>query len=228
MKNLVIFGDSIPKGIIYDNGRIKKARVCAVDILTEYYKLDSVKNYSVYGQTLARLTAKGTIDEYLKTVDLSQDNYAAICIGGNDADYDWKTIALSPEKAHLPLTPIDEYAAMLDKAVKKLLNFGHKVYLLTLPPVYSHLYFDNVISKIADGESIMKFLGGDVSNIYRHQELFNYEVIKCAYENNVNLIDIRSALLNDRDCYGKYCLDGVHPNEIGQNFLANTIINNYA
>ena len=87
MRNLVIFGDSIPKGIIYEDGRIKKAKVCAVDILIDHYKFDNVKNYSVYGQTLARLTAKGTIDEYLKTVDRSAKNYAAICIGGNDADY---------------------------------------------------------------------------------------------------------------------------------------------
>lgn len=224
MKNLAIFGDSIPKGIIYEDGRIKKAKNCAADILGEYYKFDYVKNFSVYGQTLARLMAKGTIDEYIKSVDLSADNYAAICIGGNDADYDWRTIALSPEKNHLPLTPIGEYAMLLDCAVKKLLDSGHKVYLLTLPPVYSQLYFCNVISKIADGDSVMRFLGGDVSNIYRHQELFNYEVIKCAFNNRINLIDIRAAFLNDRDCCDKYCLDGVHPNERGQSFLAETII----
>ncbi len=224
MRSLAVFGDSIPKGIVFENGRIKKARVCAVDILTEYYKFDNVKNYSVYGQTLARLMSKGTIDEYLKTVDSSAKNYAAICIGGNDADYDWRTIARSPDEYHSSLTPIRQFAEMLDCAVKKLTDSGHKVFLLTLPPVHSQLYFSNVISKIADGENVMRFLGGDVSNIYRHQELFNYEVIKCAFNNDVKLIDIRSALLNDIDCYGKYCLDGVHPNEIGQSFIADTII----
>ena len=169
MKNLVIFGDSIPKGIIYEDGRIKRAKICAVDILNNYYKFDNVKNYSVYGQTLARLMSKGTIDEYLKTVDRSAINFAAICIGGNDADYDWRTIATKQNEFHLQLTPIGDYAAMLDSAVKKLLSSGHKVFLLTLPPVYSQLYFSNVISKIADGDSIMRFLSGDVSNIYRRQ-----------------------------------------------------------
>lgn len=224
MKNLVIFGDSIPKGIIYENGRIMKAKICAVDILIDHYKFDKVRNFSVYGQTLARLVNKGTVDEYLRTVDPAADNYAAICIGGNDADYDWRTIALSPDETHLPMTPIEKYAAMLDSTVKKLVDTGHKVFLLTLPPVNSQLYFRNVISKIADGDNVMKFLSGDVSNIYRHQELFNYEVIKCAYRNDVKLIDIRSALLEDKDCYGKYCLDGVHPNELGQSFLAESII----
>lgn len=224
MKNLVIFGDSISKGIIYEQGRLKKAKVCAADILCAYFDFDNVKNFSVYGQTLARLSIKGIIDDYLLSVDMNADNYAAVCIGGNDADYDWRTIALSPQTAHLPYTPLNEYAKLLDTAVKKLVKAGHKVYLFTLPPVYSGLYFENVISKIANGENVMKFLGGDVSNIYRHQELFNYEVIKCAYNNSVHLIDIRSALLNDRDCSGKYCLDGIHPNEIGQNFLANSII----
>lgn len=224
MKNLVVFGDSIPKGIIYENGKIRRAKVCAVDILSEYYKFDNVKNYSVYGQTLTRLMSRGIIDDYLKTVNLSDKNYAAVCIGGNDADYDWRLIAKDPLKAYPSVTPIEEYACMLDLAVKKLIGAGHEVLLLTLPPVYSQLYFSNVISKIADGDSIMRFLSGDVSNIYRHQELFNYEVIKCAYNNGVRLIDIRSALLNDRDCCFKYCLDGVHPNELGQSFIADTII----
>lgn len=228
MENLVIFGDSIPKGIVYENGRIKRAKVSAVDILIDHYKFDNVRNFSVYGQTLARLMNKGTIDEYLKTVDNNADNYAAICIGGNDADYDWRTIALTPDEFHSPLTPLTEYSELLDTAVKKLLCAKHEVFLLTLPPVNSQLYFSNVISKIANGESIMRFLGGDVSNIYRHQELFNYEVIKCAYKNGVKLLDIRSALLNDIDCFGKYCIDGVHPNERGQSFLADTIIKNCA
>ncbi len=225
MRNLVIFGDSISKGIIYEDGSIKRAVRSAVDILACHYSFDTVKNYSVYGQTLARLMRKGTIDAYLKTVDPSAKNYAALCIGGNDADYDWRTIAQSPLENHISLTPIEEYASLLDVAVKKLINAGHKVILFTLPPVFSYQYFNNVISKIADGEKIMQFLNGDVSNIYRHQELFNYEVIKCAYNNGTKLIDIRAALLGDKDCFGKYCIDGVHPNQIGYNFIADTIIN---
>ena len=98
------------------------------------------------------------------------------------------------------------------------------MFLLTLPPVFSQLYFSNVISKLADGDNVLRFLNGDVSNIYRHQELFNNEVVKCAFRNDVKLIDIRASLLEDRDCLDKYCIDGVHPNQIGQEFLANKII----
>ncbi len=223
MKNLVVFGDSIPKGIIYDGGRIKKSKVNAVDILGDYYHFDSVNNCSVYGQTLARLVGKGTIDEYIATHNRADENYAAICIGGNDADYDWKSVMLTPYEQHSPVTDLRDYSQMLDDTVKKLVNAGYKVFLLTLPPVFSQLYFTNVISKIADGESVLKFLSGDVSNIYRHQELFNYEIVKCAFRNDVKLIDIRSALLSDIDCFNKYCSDGVHPNEVGQSFLADTV-----
>ncbi|MBR2970305.1 MAG: SGNH/GDSL hydrolase family protein [Clostridia bacterium] len=224
MKNLVVFGDSIPKGIIYEDGRIKRAKSCAVDILHKYYDFDCVVNNSVYGQTLARLMAKRTVDDYLSSVNDCNQNFAAICIGGNDADYDWRTVAKSPEQNHTSVTAIEDYAAMLDCAVKKLKQTNHEVFLLTLPPVYSQLYFSNVISKIADGDSVLRFLDGDVSNIYRHQELFNYEIVKCAFRNSVKLIDIRAALLGDKGCSQKYCIDGVHPNEMGQSFMANTII----
>lgn len=224
MKNLVVFGDSIPKGIIYEDGRIKKAKTCAVDILHGYFDFDAVINNSVYGQTLARLMSKNTVDEYLESSDGSGQNYAAICIGGNDADYDWRTVAKSPDCYHSSVTAIGQYAQMLDCAVKKLKQANHQVFLVTLPPVFSQLYFSNVISKIADGDSVLRFLDGDVSNIYRHQELFNYEIIKCAFRNDVKLIDIRAALLGDKSCSEKYCIDGVHPNEMGQSFMANAVI----
>ena len=224
MKNLVVFGDSIPKGIIYEEGKIKKVKKSAVDVLGKYYRFDKVCNYSVYGQTLARLTKRGTVDEYLGSYARCDDNYAAICIGGNDADFDWKSVAKTPDGAHTSVTEVGDYCVMLDATIKKLVDTGHKVFLLTLPPVFSHLYFNNVIAKIADSSSVMRFLGGDVSNIYRHQELFNVQVIKCAYRNGIKLVDIRSALLADKDCSKKYCVDGVHPNQQGQSFLAETII----
>ncbi|MBR2968124.1 MAG: SGNH/GDSL hydrolase family protein [Clostridia bacterium] len=224
MKNLVVFGDSIPKGIIYEEGKIKRASKIAVDVLGEYYRFDNVYNSSIYGQTLTRLMSKGKIDEYISSVDNSDEKYAAICIGGNDADYDWRSVAASPDLAHSSVTRLEDYSSMLDEAIKKLKQSNHKVFLFTLPPVFSQLYFSNVISKMADGNKVLRFLNGDVSNIYRHQELFNGEVVKCAFRNDVKLVDIRASLLDDRDCLNKYCIDGVHPNQKGQEFLAKTVI----
>ena len=224
MKNLVVFGDSIPKGIIYEDGKIKRAKTVAVDVLGKYYRFDNVYNSSVYGQTLTRLMSKKTIDEYISSCGKDDEKYAAICIGGNDADYNWQRVAASPDAMHGSVTNLDDYAYMLDQAINKLKAAKHKVFLLTLPPVFSQLYFSNVISKLADGDNVLRFLNGDVSNIYRHQELFNNEVVKCAFRNDVKLIDIRASLLEDRDCLDKYCIDGVHPNQKGQEFLANKII----
>lgn len=90
-------------------------------------------------------------------------------------------------------------------------------------PVNSQRYFDSVISKIADGNAVLKFLDGDVTNISRKQEMFNIEVVKTAYEMEVGLIDLRTKLLMLNDCFDYYCADGIHLSQTGQR-LAATII----
>lgn len=70
----------------------------------------------------------------------------------------------------------------------------------------------------------MRFFKGDVTNINRHQECFNYEIIKAAAENGCKIIDIRTGLLMDFGYLSGYSSDGVHPNEAGHKVIAEEII----
>ena len=225
MENLkvTIFGDSIPKGIATKNGKIEKLKNNVVSIVIEKLGIDA-ENISVYGQTLSRLVEKEYVDKYISKLNSNCTNIAIISLGGNDADYDWKTVASSPDVDHLSKTPLDKFELLLENTVKKLKVSGVDVILTTIPPVDSQRYFDNIICKIADGNAVLKFFKGDVQNIYRHQESYNYAIIRVAQKQNCKLFDIRSAFLQDRAFLSKLCEDGIHPNEQGHTVMAEEIL----
>lgn len=225
MENLrvTIFGDSIPKGIATKDGKIERLQNNVVSIVIEKLGIDA-ENISVYGQTLSRFVEKEYIDKYISKLNSDYINVAIISLGGNDADYDWKNVASSPDVDHLSKTPLDKFELLLESTVKKLKANGVKVILTTIPPVDSQKYFDNVICKIADGNAVLKFFKGDVQNIYRHQESYNYAIIRVAQKQNCQLFDVRSAFLQDRAFLSKLCEDGIHPNEYGHAVMAEEIL----
>lgn len=220
---VAIFGDSISKGIIYENKKLLKLKDSMVNIVAEEYGLDVV-NYSKYGQTLKKLTERNAVKKFLEEGGKKGD-YAVFCIGGNDADYDWAAVAKTPLEEHLPFTPIDEFEALLSENITILQNAGVHVIITTIPPVDSQRYFKEVISKVTDGEKVLEFFDGDVTNISRSQECYNLALVKCAAKYGCPIIDLRSGFLLDRKYLRNYCEDGIHPNEQGHRFMAEEVIN---
>ena len=71
----------------------------------------------------------------------------------------------------------------------------------------------------------MKFLENDKSIIARQQEVFNNKLREIAQETKTTFLDIRTPFLNVKNLDKVYAEDGLHPNEIGQQLIADTIIN---
>ena len=220
---ITVFGDSIPKGIIFKDNKLSKIADNAVKIVAEYYNI-KIENCSVYGQTMTRINAKGIFDDYLKNLNKKIKNIAVISIGGNDSDYNWQEVEKSPKFNHLPKTPPKEFIDLLDKSILKLKKHKVKVILTNIPPIDSKRYFNNVISKIANPDKVLQFLDNDIENIYRHQEFYNLLITKCAQKNKCRLIDIRQSFLWDKGYLNKICDDGIHPNQQGYNLIAQSII----
>lgn len=226
-KKVAIFGDSISKGIVYEDGKLRRIDDCVVNLIADEYGFE-IRNFARYGLTLSKLDKKQTVEKFIDETAEEADNYAVLSIGGNDADYDWKAVAQNPFFDHLPNTPVEEFEVLLQNKVKLLISAGIKVILTTIPPVDSKRYFDNVISKIADGQKVLEFFDGDVTNISRHQEVYNYSIIKVATQNACPIIDLRTGFLLDRKYLRNYCIDGIHPNELGHKFMAEEVVNSLA
>ena len=147
---------------------------------------------------------------------MTRKNVAVIELGGNDADFDWKAVAATPDFCHTSKTSPEEFSVLYKETLDKLLNAGVEVVPCTIPPVMSERYFSNVISKVADGDRVLEFFKGDVDTIYRHQEMFNNEILKNSYAKGLNIIDLRQRFLTSLQFKNLMCRDGIHPNEKGQ------------
>ena len=103
MKKLMIFGDSIIKGVTYSG---QSYHLC------QNHDFDTIAAQGVTVENYARMGA--TIDAGLKQIDrrlapCAEDTTVLFCFGGNDCDYDWKAISADPDGEHLPHTPSERF-----------------------------------------------------------------------------------------------------------------------
>ncbi len=226
---IVIFGDSIPRGLFIEDNSVRQMENTAVQIIERTYGI-TIVNRSSFGQTLSRLSDKGEVERYAASIDAGERNVAVFCLGGNDADFDWQAVAAAPALNHLPKTPIEQFRRLLRQKIALLRQAGAEVWLTSIPPVDAQRYFNNIISVKTDGAAVLKFFRGDVTNINRHQECYNNAVMKIALTENCPFIDFRTDFLLSRDFLGYLCDDGVHPNQKGHALMAERIaycIENY-
>ena len=220
---ITILGDSIPKGIFTQDNKLKKMNESAVKQIADHYKV-SIDNFSFYGQTLSRLNKRGFLDKYIESLNKKDFNVAVISLGGNDSDYDWKEVSAAPSEVHWPKTPPKEFEQLLNSTIQKLKKNKVRVFLTNIPPVDSKRYFEKVITKNADKQGVLKFLKGDIENIYRHQELYNNIITRCALNNGCHLLDVRCKLLSKVNYLDYMSEDGIHPNQTGQTKIAESVI----
>lgn len=228
--NITIFGDSISKGVYLDEKlQVKKLDNNVISLFSNDSDL-SIKNYSVFGQTLERVYKKNLIDKYIDDIKNKENNTEQICVlclGGNDADFNWKNVSENPLGFHSSKTDIKDFEIMLTDIITKLKSNNIDVIITTLFPINNERYFKNVLSKKYDGNAILTFLNNDLSNLNRHQELFNNKILEISYKMNCNLLDIRNVFLQKINFLEYLSLDGIHPNQKAQYLIYNFLKENF-
>ncbi len=183
MQNTVIsiWGDSIGKGVMFDEGRNR--HVICRDSYESCLKQKGVdvRNYAVMGCT----APKG---ESLMTEERMQDGgIAVIEFGGNDSDLDWKAVCEHPEEEadHLVRVTIPDFCRSLKNMIARAREFGLKPILSTPLPVIADRYLE-WISRALDKDKILSYLGA-AEYIYRWQERYDIAVRGIAAKLNVAL-----------------------------------------
>lgn len=217
---IVVSGDSISKGVVYDENKKKYI------ILEENYvellrdKLNGIiHNTSRFGSTIIKGLQKLKNSIFSEKPDIVLIEY-----GGNDCDFNWDEIARNPYAVHLPRTDFHTFEKALLEAVAFVRSNKCIPVLMNLPPLNADRYL-NWISKNnpAARENILKWLGS-VTKIYWWQERYNSVINKIAEETKTLCIDIRGAFLRFPDFTSLLCIDGIHPNKDGHVVIANKIM----
>ncbi len=223
-QKIIAFGDSIIKGIIseYDNGRLKYkiSDNSATDICSSKLGLESC-NLGKFGCTIT--AGEKIIDKHLDKI--SANDIVLLEFGGNDSDKMWTEIADKPEHEHIAKTPLQTFVETYHRIIQKLKTTGAKIYMLTMPPIDTKAYFRHFTKGMNANQitNIMKWLYGNIEVVGLWHEMYNQEIIKVACSEDVELIDIYKPFIKLRDYRSFFCYDGIHPNQKGQEMIAEHI-----
>lgn len=217
---VLLYGDSISRGIIYDeaNEKYSLTQSSFAHLVGRRLK-GKLVNASKFGNTILRAARRLT-----KDVQKNEPDIVVLEFGGNDCNFNWEEVAENPYKDHQPATDFALFQKNLKNTIEYL-STNHVIpVLMTIPPIDADRYF-KWISKNDPGtaEKILVWLDS-VSKIYWWQERYNSAILTIARETKTRLIDIRSAFLKKPDYRLFYCKDGIHPNAQGQKLIADKII----
>ena len=211
VRSVTVWGDSVMRGVIYDEGR---------DKYTLLPESGAEKASNALGVALHNRSRMGcTVTKGLSIMkkDLqgdAQSEVAFIEFGGNDCDYNWEEIAENPEAVHHPKTPLILFENQLTDMVCLAEQKGMTPVVMTLPPIHAQRYFNFFTRKGLNKENILKWLG-DVEFIYRWHERYNAAVVRVAQKCHCLLADVREVFLGQWHYEDWLCIDGIHPNAKG-------------
>lgn len=219
-ERLVVWGDSLCKGIVFDEvrGRYAVLEHSAVNIISQCFCYQTL-NRAKMGLTVTK--GRRILQEDLKNG--VEADVAFIEFGGNDSDFDWRAISKEPDMEHVPRTSLPEFEKNLVSMVQEVKQAGVEPILSTLPPVDSEHYFDFILRGGLNRQNILKWLG-DKNHIYRFHEQYSLVISKVARECRCRLIDLRAVFLAQKNPYAYYCADGIHPNSAGHQLMADAVI----
>ena len=218
--SILVTGDSISRGIIYDEG---KGRYSVSDrgyvALVQRKLRGAIYNVARFGNTVVR-----GVGRLGKEIERDRPDAVLFEYGGNDCDFAWGEVAASPESLHLPATELPLFEETLERALRELKGEGIVPLLMSLPPLNADDYLAWVSGADPETEGkILKWLGS-VSKIYWWQERYSSSIVRLAERTSTPWIDVRGAFLSRPDFRGLLCRDGIHPNEAGHELIAETVV----
>lgn len=207
---LMILGDSILKGVMYDSERNRYS------LYDDRWFLAAAEERGVDVRKQCRMGA--TVDYGLSQTDnIKQGEAVLIELGGNDSNYNWSSVGDSPDEEHTPATPPERFRAMYKSLIEKVRACGAEPIAANLIPIDSASFF-KWIARTADGAGVLKWLG-DENMLYRWHEYYSRIVEEVAAETGCRLLDLRGKLLTNHGYAHMLCGDGLHPNNEGHTLI---------
>ena len=209
-KKLVIFGDSIAKGVMFQDGRYHLCRGHDFDALAQQGV--EVRNFAKMGACTDTGLAIAK-----KRLESCRDAQVLLFFGGNDCDFDWQAVSDHPDGVHLPKIPAEQFLENYRALMDLVRQTASRVWLSSLVPLEAHRFLDHV-SQGRSRENILTWLG-DTDHIFRWQEYYNDLVCKLAWELSCPLLELRPEFLKDPAFPALLSMDGIHPTQKGHDVI---------
>ena len=237
MTSIIAWGDSILKGVV-SGGDSKRFDITEKDSLSQACAALGIElaNKSVFGSWMTK--TRRTQDRSLRNGARAQ--IGIIESGTNDSDYDWSAVSANPDADHLQRCPLDEFSRLMEEAVSVARQNKITPVIMIPTPLVPEWWFNNIcigndaaaivrfINKkylqakdcAADGDCLQDLKRAAAMRLYQNQELFSLKAAAIARALGVQIVDVRSEFLAHPNYKTLMCLDGVHPNQAGYDFMA--------
>lgn len=224
-KKLVGLGDSIMKGVLMvqeENGKVcySLSDQNIVDRVGASMHAD-VLNLGKMGCTVE--AGERVLNRYIE--QLREAEYVLLCFGGNDSDYNWREIADNHNQKYSAKTILNVFEKTYTRIVNTIKEAGCSPIILSLPPMNAQKYFDFFTGNFSaeQKKNVLTWLRGSVDTIWAGHELYNDAVKRVAAMTDSLLVDVTTPL---GDGAHFLCDDGIHPNQRGQELIAQIIKRN--
>lgn len=224
LKSAFLFGDSIAKGIAFDDlsGKYSILKNNFGTLAANSLGM-IVNNKAKFGCTIKK--GQEVISKIIQSCPSGKSfDYALLEFGGNDCDFNWKEISLDPDAEHLPKTTLPDFISTYEQIVEDLKAHGIIPVIMTLPPLVAEFYYKWISKDIIQKDNIISWLGGDVESIYYWHERYNSAVWEVASKTNCHVIDIRKIFLEQKNYKRFLCSDGIHLNQDGHALVHHVLI----
>lgn len=218
--SIIAWGDSILKGVV-SGGDSKRFDITEKDSLSQACAALGIElaNKSVFGSWMTK--TRRTQDRSLRNGASAQ--IGIIESGTNDSDYDWSAVSANPDAEHLQRCPLDVFSRLMEEAVSVARQNKITPVIMIPTPLVPEWWLNNICIG-NDEAAILKFLKAEkvaaAMRLYQNQELFSLKAAAIARSLNVQIVDVRSEFLAHPNYKTLMCLDGVHPNQAGYDFMA--------
>ena len=215
---LVVFGDSILKGVVTIPGSNKLFDVTENDSLTLAQKKlgFELDNRTIYGN----ITSKGLLKLQKFFEKGGEADFCIIEFGSNDCDYDWNIFApdaIVPDAAEIkPKVPMTEYLENLTQMVKLCRDNKVTPLMMGLIPYVCDDWFKTII-KGQNEAAILNFLNGTPETLGKNQLAYKKAQADFVEASNVQFLDPWEIFAGHKEYM---CYDGIHPNEKGYELLS--------
>lgn len=211
MKKIKIYGDSILKGVMY-NEELKRYKLFG-------YRYENLVENGIEVENNCKMGA--TIEEGLEIMkctldDCDKDTVVLLEYGGNDCNFNWSAVSDNPDGEFLPNTPEEKFTSTYLKLIDYARSKGATVAVCTLVPIDSERFM-NWVTRGLNYDNVLAWMG-DINRIARWQEHYSALSERVAEKAHCHILDLRSIFKNKTltDLLG---IDGMHPNNEGHSLI---------
>ncbi len=216
MQKLMIFGDSIMKGVMYSEERGRHTMLSGdarpLQGLMAHRGI-TIENHARFGATSRQVLHEAE----KRLVNPEPGTTVLFGFGGNDSNYDWAAISENPDGDYAPVVPTKQVVQICRQCLQLARDAGCRVIAANLVPIDAEKYF-RWISREKNSENILRWLG-DVSMLYRWHEDYSDRITRACREEQVPMVDLREPFLLSHKFKQLLCADGIHPTQAGYSLV---------